>query len=104
MLYEVITICINWLVSEGLRKHGFAKQANKLVKKTIEEIERWFYNYGVFFEYYDDEGNCPPPRLMRKGKVAEEYDPEPHPHQAIKDFGWSATLYLDLVTRYGGDV
>ncbi len=97
-------ICINWLVSEGLRKHGFAKQANKLVKKTIEEIERWFYNYGVFFEYYDDEGNCPPPRLMRKGKVAEEYDPEPHPHQAIKDFGWSATLYLDLVTRYGGDV
>ncbi len=93
-------ICINWLVAEALDKHNRQELALALRRKTVEEIERWFYNYGTFFEYYDDQGACTPPRLMRKGKTPAEGDHDCHPHQAIKDFGWTATLYLDLVMRF----
>lgn len=93
-------ICINWLVAEALEEKGRDELANIIRRKTMEEIERWFYTYGVFFEYYDDLGVCPPPRLMRKNKTPEEDDYDCHPHQAIKDFGWSATLYLDMAVRF----
>ena len=90
-------ICINWLVAYGLQRYGYHNQASTLRHKTIEEIERWFDQYGVFFEYYDEQGKHSPTRLMRKGKVVAENDPNPHPYQAIRDYGWTATLYVDLV-------
>lgn len=88
---------INWLVARGLDRYGERERASRLRQQTITEIERQFDAYGVFFEYYDAWGEIPPPRLMRKGRVAALDDPDPFPHQAIHDYGWTATLYADLV-------
>lgn len=88
---------MNWLIARGLDRYGQHDRANDLRRKTIEEIERWFHVYGVFFEYYDDLGQTPPPRLMRKNKVMPEGHPAPFPHQAIHDYGWTTTLYVDLL-------
>ena len=50
--------------------------------------------HGVFFEFYDDRETVPPPNLLRKGKCAPEESPY---HQVVHDYGWTATLYVDLV-------
>ena len=52
-----------------------------------------YSKYGVFFEFYDDRLELDPPKLMRKGKNAPEISPF---HQPFSDYGWTATLYIDM--------
>ena len=86
-------ININYFIIEGLEKNGLHEEAVKLRNRTIEELEKQFNRYGTFFEFYDDRGECDPPELMRKGKC----DPVDRPwYQAFFDYGWSATLYIDM--------
>ena len=50
--------------------------------------------YGTFFEFYDDRRQCDPPQLLRKRSL----DPDDSPyHQVFFDYGWTGTLYLDMV-------
>jgi len=86
-------INLNWLIAQGLDRYGHHELATDLRQRTCREIERWFQKYGTFFEYYDDRGEVPPPKLLRKGKCAPEQSPY---HQVMFDFGWTATLYTDL--------
>ena len=84
-------ININWFVARGLRRYGFHAEADRLRSLTLAELERTCSLYGTFFEYFDDRREIDPPFLLRKLKNI----PGEHPHQAIHDYGWSATLYLD---------
>lgn len=86
-------ININWLVALGLDRYGMKSEATQLRKRTITEIERGCEKYGTFFEYYDDRGEIDPPQLLRKGIC----DPNNPFRQVIHEFGWTATLYVDLV-------
>ncbi len=87
-----VWININWLVAYGLIRYGFRKEAKSLINRTMSELEKMYLKYGVFFEFYDDRGEVDPPKLLRKGKnIPDSY------HQALHDFGWSATLYIDFV-------
>lgn len=86
-------INVNWLITDGFARQGLAGEAQELRLATVAEIERWFDRFGVFFEYYDDRGEVAPPELLRK----LENTPENPYRQVIHDFGWTATLYLDLV-------
>jgi hypothetical protein len=97
---------LNWLVIRGLVRTGndiapadpqtaagLRQLAAHLRHKTIAELEHWHARFGTFFEFYDDSGRIPPPELPRKGRNAPGISPY---HQVIHDFGWSASLYIDL--------
>lgn len=90
-------VCTNWLVAYGLARYGEHGRARRLRHATVAEIERQHAAYGIFYEYYDAMGRTPPPRLMRKGQCPPPDSLDPFPHQVIHDFGWTATLYLDMV-------
>ena len=89
---------INWLIAEGFDRCGMMEQARGLRSATMREIERTCERFGTFFEYFDDRGEVEPPDLLRKGENAPEKNPF---RQVIHDFGWTATLYVDLVFQAG---
>jgi putative isomerase len=84
---------INWFIAYGLRRNGLEAAAASLEAATRAEIERQCENLGTFFEYFDDRAEVAPPDLLRKA----ECSPEKPYRQVIHDFGWTATLYVDLV-------
>ena len=87
-----VWINMNWFIARGLDRSGRSDMAAELRRRTCEEIERWHESHGTIFEFYDTEGATPPPELPRKGRN----DPSKPFHQVIHDYGWSATLYVDL--------
>lgn len=90
-----VWININWLIAFGLERYGMKTEALKLLKETVAEEEKFYLKYGTFFEFYDDRGECDPPELMRKGTC----DPSKPYHQSFHDYGWSATLYIDMLQK-----
>lgn len=86
-------ISINWLIARGLRRYGLDTAAERLIQTSLRELERTVTRWGTFFEYFDSKAETEPPFLLRKRKNI----PGTFPHQAIEDFGWSATLYADWV-------
>jgi len=91
-----VWININWLVAFGLERCGRAAEARGLFEETARMEEAMYGKYGTFFEFYDDRGECDPPELLRKGCCAPGESPY---HQVFFDYGWSATLYIDMVRR-----
>ena len=82
------------LVAAGCARYGLDAPAQRLRTSIVCEIERRHAEYGTLFEYYDADGVIPPPELRRKGRCAPEVSPF---HQCFHDYGWTGTLYLDLV-------
>ena len=62
---------MNWIIAEGLRRYGFAAQADALVRDSLALIEQ-----SDFREYYDprDGSGC-----------------------GATDFCWSAALALEML-------
>lgn len=89
-----VWINLNWLIASGLDRQGFHSEAKSLRQATVAEIERCFERFGTFFEFYDDRREVEPPQLLRKKENAPEKNPY---RQVIHDFGWSVTLYVDLI-------
>lgn len=89
-----VWINLNWLIASGFDRYGFDDLATALRAQTMREIEKFCEKYGVLFEFYDDRREVDPPQLLRKGKGAPE---ESQYHQALHDYGWTASLYVDLV-------
>lgn len=85
---------VNWLIAQGFERYGMKDHARTIRAATVREIERTVEKFGVFFEYFDDRREVDPPQLLRKGKCAPEASPY---HQVIHDFGWTTTLYVDMV-------
>lgn len=93
-------INVNWLIARGLERYApydsaFGDMASEIDRATISEIERCAERYGTFFEYYDDRRDVDPPLLLRKG----ECNPDNPFRQVIHDYGWTTTLYVDLIAR-----
>jgi len=88
---------MNWLIALGLERNGFSSAALKLRQQTLEEVERRYLELGSLFEFYDETGQRAPDQLPRKGTLefGSAY------HQAVHDYGWTATLYADLAFRDG---
>ncbi|MCH8513810.1 MAG: flagellar biosynthesis protein FlgM [Kiritimatiellae bacterium] len=93
-----VWINLNWLIAEGLDRYGYTGPAEDLRQQTRAEIQRHCETYGTFFEFYDAQRETDPPRLHRKGACAPEESPY---KQVFHDFGWTATLYVDLCFRAG---
>ena len=88
-----VWINANWLIAHGLDRAGFPAEAAALRAETRILIETEYENYGAAFEFYDADALLDPPALQRKGVC----DPASPYHQVIHDYGWTATLYVDLV-------
>lgn len=86
-------ININWMIARGFERYGFDDLAERLRFRTMKEIEDEFERSGTLFEFYDDRLEVAPPRLLRKGKCAPDISPY---HQVVHDYGWTASLYVDL--------
>ena len=83
---------VNWLAAYGFKRYGMEDTADFIIRKTVDEIELMFGKYGTFFEFFDDRRELDPPRLLRKGKnIPDSF------HQAFFDYGWTATLYFDML-------
>ena len=89
-----VWININYLIALGLERYGYHELASSIIQDTLRELEKWYLECGTFFEFYDDRKELEPRALERKGKMPEVYNPY---HQAFHDYGWSATLYLEML-------
>ncbi len=89
-----VWISVNYLITLGLERYGYMEEATNLREATLREIERFYLEYGTIFEYYDDRRTVAPPDLLRKGKNLKSGNPY---HQVLHDFGWSATLYIEML-------
>jgi glycogen debranching enzyme len=89
-----VWVNLNWLIARGFDRYAMTRTADRIRRATLDEIERQFATYATFFEYYDDRKQLDPPELPRKGRCAPEESPY---HQVLFDYGWSATLYVDMV-------
>ncbi len=89
-----VWININYLIAMGLERYGYPAQAAQLLDRTCVELEKHYFADGTFFEFYDDKCECGPKELLRKGCC----DPYRSPYnQVFMDYGWSATLYIDMI-------
>lgn len=89
-----VWINVNWLIVYGLRRYGLKDEADMVVEKMLSKIDEMYLKYGVIFEFYDDRSEVDPPKLLRKAEnIPDTF------HQVFHDYGWSATLYVDLVNR-----
>jgi glycogen debranching enzyme len=69
-----VWININWLVIQGLLRHGYREQALSLVEKTIEIVQQ-----NGFFEYFHP--------MTGAGHGSD-------------NFSWTAALVIDLIVKY----
>ncbi len=93
-----VWVNVNWLIAYGFARAGRPDVAAQLRAQTVAEIERTCEEFGVLFEFFDDRRELPPTKLLRKGKCAPE---EHHFLQVFHDYGWTASLYVDMM--YGGE-
>ena len=94
-----VWVNVNWLIAYGLERYGMADIAQEIRGQTRAEIERRYLQFGSLFEFYDDRQEIDPPQLLRKGKCAPQESPF---HQVFFDYGWTATLYVDMVFSSSG--
>lgn len=87
-----VWVNLNWLIADGFERCGRPDAADRIRRRTLEEVARWYDRFGVIFEYYDDEAAVAPPDLLRKGRL----DPANPYRQVVHDYGWTAALYVDL--------
>lgn len=88
-----VWININWLIIRDLRRYGFIAEANELQRLICAELEKFYFKFGTFFEYYDDQGGDSP-KLLRKAAIIREDTPLSQP---LRDYGWTAALYIDMI-------
>lgn len=88
---------MNWLIAYSLEEYGFQAHAERIRLRSCQVIDKYFEQYGVIFEFYDDDDEVSPPNLPRKGQNAPEASPY---HQVIHDFGWSGSLLLDWAYQH----
>jgi len=86
----------NYLIIEGLKRHGCVDVAGRLRTQTIELVHRYYNSHGVVFEFYDSSDERPPTECDRKGPKASRYDVR-HKVDCIRDFHWTAALTACLI-------
>lgn len=89
-----VWINVNWMIAAGFERYGLREEAELIRSRSLTVLEQGVERHNTFFEFYDDRLEVEPTRLQRKGKGRPEEGPY---HQPLHDYGWTATLYLDLI-------
>lgn len=92
----------NYFILLGLRRYGYADEAQRLLERTLQSVNRWFRETGNVFEFYDAEDETAPWHLNRKGPQPPVPDYRIRMH-AITDFNWSACFTLLMIQDAGKD-
>jgi len=88
-----------YYVIDGLMECGYEDFAKELSIKILNNIKEWYEKEGSLFEFYDAENKIAPNRLERKGPLIEPYNFRIR-MQSIRDYGWTASLSLDLILQF----
>ena len=93
-----VWINYNYMVVCGLREYGFIEAAEHIADATMATVAQWYMREGCIFEIYDPQNILCPSELERKGKSMKpaEYFAR---LMAVRDFGWSACLYVALAMQ-----
>ena len=86
----------NYLIHQGLLKHGKRAEADRLAEKTVATVLKYYESYGVVFEFYDSMDRVPPPACDRKGPYRGSYDIR-RKMDSIRDYHWTAALTTCLL-------
>ena len=95
-----VWINYNYMIIRGLEDYGYLKLADEIRRKTIEAVAFWYDHDGCVYEFYDSAGRISPSRFNRKGRNIQPYDIRIRV-QCIRDYGWSCSLYTDLLLSPG---
>jgi neutral trehalase len=87
---------LDYLVREGLKRHGFEDAADSLEQAMLYYVNLYYERYGVLFEFYDAKDEVPPVACDRKGARREPYDLRSK-MDSIRDYHWTAALTVDLL-------
>jgi glycogen debranching enzyme len=79
--------CYNHLVLDGLLRYGFRKEAEELIRRTVEATVDWYGRTGSIWEFYDPASKAEPKALDRKGPK----------RGAIAEYSWSAAELLHFL-------
>ena len=90
----------NYFILRGLRQSGYPDEAQALLDRTLQSVDRWFCETGNVFEFYDAEDKTAPWHLNRKGPQPSVPDYRIRMH-AITDFNWSACFTLLMIQDAG---
>jgi glycogen debranching enzyme len=82
---------INFFIYEGLRDHGYREIAAQLRRRCMGAIEKWYYEAGGVFEFYDPMNETHPFWLHRKGLVGGRGDAGVG---VIRDYNFTAAMYI----------
>lgn len=86
----------NYLIIQGLRRHGYHAEAAKLTEQTLTIVEKYYQQFGVVFEFYDSKDRVTPTQCDRKGQWQAPYDIR-RKMDSIRDYHWTAALTLALM-------
>ena len=89
---------MNHMVCQGLSNYVYVDLAEDIITKTVRYADQWYRDDGVIYEFYDSSSQCAPSRLNRKGTPFEPYHVEVR-LQAVRDYGWSCTLRVDMLRQ-----
>lgn len=85
---------IDLLIIEGLKRYGFDEPAAELTGKLLTAVEHWYGRLGSIYEFYDPDGQVPPPELDRKQRLRRGEG-----MTNVSDHNWSAACYLALAAE-----
>lgn len=91
-----VWINYNYMVQQGLRDYGYIEEANRLADATVAGIAHWYMREGCTFETYDPQNILCPSELDRKGHAIKPFEFAAR-LMSVRDFGWSACLYVAMV-------
>jgi len=85
----------NVMITMGLMRYGFRREAKMLARRTVNSIARWHQETGCIYECYDPfDATRPdllPDRSSRLGARFAEFS------TVIRNYGWSSAGFIQLV-------
>lgn len=87
-------INMNFLISEGFARAGFAEEAVEILRRSIAVVDRWYHHTGCIYEFYDSEDAIPPFAIDRKSRIAYGGG-----FVDISDYHWTAALFVAMCRR-----
>lgn len=90
---------MNHLISLGLDRAGFAREAAEIRRRSIDIVHKWCRHTGCIYEFYDSEDTVPPFAIDRKSRIAYGGG-----FTNVSDYHWSSALFVAMCRRlYDGD-
>lgn len=82
---------MNHLISIGLERSGFTREAGEIRSRSVEVVDRWRRHTGCIYEFYDCHDQIPPFAIDRKSRIAYAGG-----FTNVSDYHWSSALFVAM--------